>query len=147
MQGGARGELGTVARQRQDFDDTRGKLKRDPTDVLLPYFKEAEQRSPGPTKNLEQRVRLLKEKTVDVMREQLKEKLGNDYAEQLVKMVTLVQIRECYTYARDLEEEERVKKRKSEEMRKQKQAEEEERQTAETRKKDEEAAQREKDQD
>jgi hypothetical protein len=35
---------------------------------------------------------------VEVMREQLKEKLGNDYTEQLVKMVTLVQIRECYTY-------------------------------------------------
>ena len=125
LQGGARGELGTVARQRQDFDDTRGKLKRDPTDFLLPYFKEAERRSAGPTKNLDQRVRLLKDKTVEVMREQLKEKLGNDYTEQLVKMVTLVQIRECYTYARDLEEEERDKKRKAEERRKQKQAEEE----------------------
>jgi hypothetical protein len=80
------------------------------------------------------------------MREQLKEKLGNDYTEQLVKMVTLVQIRECYTYARDLEEEERDKKRKAEERRKQKQAEEEERQTAEKRKREEEAAQRERDQ-
>ena len=146
LQGGARGELGTVARQRQDLDDTRGKLKRDPTDFLLPYFKEAERRSPGPTKNLDQRVRLLKDKTVQVMREQLKEKLGNDYTEQLVKMVTLVQIRECYTYARDLEEEERDEKRKTEERTKQKQAEEEERQTAEKRKMEEEAAQRERDQ-
>ena len=90
MQGGARGELGTVARQRQDFDDTRGKLKRDPTDFLLPCFKEAERRCPGPTNSNDQRVQLLKDKTIEVMQEQLKEKLGNDNVEPLVKMVTLV---------------------------------------------------------
>ena len=80
---------------------------------------------------------------MEVMREQLKEKLGNDYTEQLVKMVTLAQIRECYTYARDLEEEERDQKRKAEERRKQKQEEEEEKPRVEKTKKEEEEAQKE----
>ena len=87
----------------------------------------------------------MKDKTVEVMREHLKEKLGNDYTEQLGKTVALVQIGESYTYARDLEEEERDKTRKAGERRKHKQAEEEERQTAEKRKMEEEAAQRERD--
>ncbi len=44
------------------------------------------------------------------MPEQLKVPMGDDYAAQLVKMVMLAQITECYQFARD-EQEELEKKR------------------------------------
>jgi hypothetical protein len=72
------------------------------------------------------------------MREQLKEQLGNEHLKQLVKMVTLVQIRSA-TRTHDLKEEEREKKRTAEERRKQTPEEEEEKQRVEETKKVEEA--------
>ena len=72
--------------------------------------------------------------------------MGNEYVEKFVAKVSVPQIRGCYQFARDKEEDERDKKRKAEEKRKQKQLGEEERQTAERRKKEEEAAQKERDQ-
>ena len=146
MQGGARGALAQAARQRQEFDDANRLLRSDAVSYLQPFFNEAERRHPGPTKNIDKRTRELKDKTVEVIRERLKPRMGNEYVEKFVAKVSVPQIKGCYQFARDKEEEERDKKRKAEEKRKQKQLDEEERQTAERRKKEEEAAQKERDQ-
>ena len=81
------------------------------TQYLQPVFDEAERRHPGPTTNLDKRAKELKDKTVEVMRERLKPRMGDDSVDQLVKKVTLTQIKECYSNARQKEEEEHEKKR------------------------------------
>ena len=115
MQGEGTGERGEAARQRQEFDDASRLLKADAVAYLQPFFDEAERRHPGPTKNLDKRTRELKDKTVEVIRERLKPRMGNEYVEKFVAKVSVPQIRGCYQFARDKEEEGRDKKRKAEE--------------------------------
>jgi len=79
LQGEGTGERGEAARQRQEFDDASRLLKADAVAYLQPFFDEAERRHPGPTKNLEKRTRELKDKTVEVIRERLKPRMGNEY--------------------------------------------------------------------
>ena len=145
LRGEGTGKDGEAARQKQEFHDAGRLLKADPVDYLQPFFDEAERRHPGPTKNLDKRAKELKDKTIEVIRERLQPRMGSKYADESVKKVTVPQIKGCYQFARDREEEERDKKRKAEERRKQKQLEQEERQTTEKRKEEEEAAQKERD--
>ena len=115
MQGGARGALAQAARQRQEFDDANRLLRSDAVSYLQPFFNEAERRHPRQTRNIDKRVKELKEKTIEVMRERLKPLMGDENVEKLVKKVTLVQIKGCYQFARDKEEDELEKKPKVEE--------------------------------
>jgi len=126
LEGGARGAL--YDPKKEQFEEAQRKLKRDGAGYLQPFFDEAERRHPGPTKNLKKRTKELKDKTVEVMRERLKPLMGDNYVDQLqlVKKVTLVQIKECYQIARQKEEEEREKKRKAEERAREKREKEEE---------------------
>ena len=117
LQGGARGAFAQAARQRQEFDDANRLLTRDAVSYLQPFFNEAERRHPGQTRNIDKRVKELKEKTVEVMRERLKPLMGDENVEKIVKKVTLVQIKGCYQFARDKADEELEKKRKVEEER------------------------------
>ena len=72
LQGGGRGVKSPGAQQNQEFDDAKALLKRDAVSYLQPFFNEAEGRHPGQTRNIAKRVKELKEKTVEVMRERLK---------------------------------------------------------------------------
>ena len=126
LQGGARGALAQAARQRQEFDDANRLLRSDAVSYLQPFFNEAERRHPGQTRNIDKRVKELKEKTIEVMRERLKPLMGDENAEKLVKKVTAVQIKGCYQFARDKEEEELEKKRKVEEAQRRRREQEEE---------------------
>ena len=103
MHGGARGALAQAARQRQEFDDANRLLRSDAVSYLQPFFNEAERRHPGQTRNIDKRVKELKEKTVEMMRERLKPLMGDENVERLVKKVTAVQIKGCYQLARDKE--------------------------------------------
>ena len=92
LEGGARG--GLYDPKKEQFEEAQRKLRRDGVSYVQPFFDEAEQRHPGPTKNLNKRTKELKGKTVEVMRERLKPLMGDVYVDELklVKKVTLVQI-------------------------------------------------------
>ena len=114
MQGEGTGEHGEVVRQKQELHDASRLLKADAVAYLQPFFDEAERRHPGPTKNLDECARELKDKTVEVIRERLKPRMGDEYVEKFVAKVSVPQIKGCYQFARDKEEERREKKRKAE---------------------------------
>ena len=128
LEGEGRGAKAKESRERQAFDDANRMLREKKHEYLQPFFDEAERRHPGPTKNLNKRTKELKDKTVEVMREQLEPLMGDNYVDQLklVKKVTLTQIKACYNKARQKEEEEREKKRKAEERAREKKEKEEE---------------------
>ena len=101
LQGEGTGERGEAARQRQEFDDASRLLRADAVAYLQPFLDEAERRHPGPTKNLDKRAKELKDKTIEVMRERLKPRMGDECAEKFVAKVSVPQIKGCYQLARD----------------------------------------------
>ena len=142
QEGGARGKF--YDPKKEKFEEAMRKLKKDEgIEYLTPFFTQAEHElRDNKTNAVDKRVKLLKDKVVEIMRSRLGPEMGEENVEQLVSKVTQVQIKECFTQARERREEAEYKKKKAEDAEKKKKEEaekaEEARKSEETKKKEEE---------
>lgn len=138
QEGGARGSL--YDPKKEKFDEAMRKLKKDGgIEYLTPFFTQAEHElRDNKTNAVEKRVKLLKDKVVEIMRSKLRAEMGEENVEQLVSKITQVQIKECFTQARERREEAEYKKKTAEDAEKKKKEEAEARKSEETKKKEEE---------
>ena len=114
QEGGARGKF--YDPKKEKFEEAMRKLKKDEgIDYLTPFFAQAEHElRDNKTNAVDKRVKLLKDKVVEIMRSKLTAEMGLPNVEQLVSKITQVQIKECFTQARERREEAEYKKKKAE---------------------------------
>jgi hypothetical protein len=107
QEGGGRGKHYDPNKQR--FEDAMFFFKKDALKYLTPFFKQAEEQlKDNKTNAVEKRVKLLKEKVVEIMRDKLTPEMGI-YRAGIVDKVTLAQIRRLYDHSQRKAEQEKGK--------------------------------------